>query len=126
MIFIFSVLSFGFYSCGGNNEIKQIIKSTTELEVRSVDTSGKILKTKVISEPKEIEDILSIVQNSEAPTYKCGYNYELYCKTSANNYVTIQINSDDLCANASFLYNGELNFRYLNKGKIDNLSKLLK
>ncbi|MGB0431914.1 MAG: hypothetical protein ACPGLV_15675 [Bacteroidia bacterium] len=111
----------GLFSCGSGNEIKELAQHTEEIEIKKLDSMGTLLKSKTITNKAEIKNLLSVISNAEAPLYKCGFDYELRCKLSNNKFVAIELNSADICAVASFIYNDELMYRYLNK---DNLVQL--
>jgi hypothetical protein len=113
------------HSCGSDNELKSLISNTQEIELKMVDSNGTVLNSTIISDKKEIKELLSVVSNAEAPTYKCGHNYEMLCKLSNKNFVAIDLNSDDICSVASFIYNDELMFKYLNKDKLELLQSKL-
>ncbi|MFY0672240.1 MAG: hypothetical protein JXQ87_02470 [Bacteroidia bacterium] len=125
-----TILFIGIYltmlcSCGGGNELKSLISNTQEIELKRVDTAGAVLSRITISDKKEIKELLSVVSNAEAPSYKCGHDYEIQCKLNDNNFVAIDLNSDDICSMASFIYKDELMFRYLNKEKLELLKSKL-
>ncbi len=119
------LFSFGLCACGTDGEIEEIIKLTKEVEIKKLDTTGNIVSAKVLDDRKEFEQLLSVISNAEAPSYKCGFDYEIKCKLSDNNFIAIELNSADICAVASFVYDDELMFRYLNKEKIEELEKHL-
>lgn len=124
-IILFPVLTVLFGSCGSDSELKYLISNTQEIELKEVDSTGMILSRIIVSDAKEIKALLSVVSSAEAPTYKCGHNYEMHCKLDDNNFVAIDVNSDDLCSVASFIYDDELKFRYLNKEKLGLLKSKL-
>jgi len=123
-LFLFLAIFGGLVGCG-SDEIREIANHTTELQIMELDTAGVPIATAVITDRNEIRHVLAVITNSEAPTFKCGHDYELHCKTSDNKIVVIELNSDNLCANASFIYDGELMFRYIDNESLDRLKTLL-
>ncbi|MBI3141640.1 MAG: hypothetical protein HYZ16_02310 [Bacteroidetes bacterium] len=110
-------------SCG-NEGIHHVRAHTKELQVMRLDTLGNATTVAVLTERGEIRKALSTISSAEAPTYKCGYDYELRCINEQDKAVVIHLNSDELCAHASFLYKGELNACLLNKEGLEYLKGL--
>lgn len=123
LIYLTGILGMFLAGCG-NNGLHQVRAHTKELQVMRLDTLGNATAVAVLTDRKDIKRALSSISNAVAPTYKCGYDYELRCINEQDKAMVIHLNSDDLCAHASFLYKGALNTCLLNKDGLDYIKEL--
>lgn len=121
-----SLLAVLLAACGGGDEINELRQKTNHVEIVSVDSMGRVINSRSFDDRNEIKKVLSVVSESEAPTFECGHNYELLCRTKDNKIVVIEINSNnEYCASASFVYNGKLMTRYLDNEGLKHIENLI-
>lgn len=113
-------------SCSNDVDLSQISKRTKRVEVLQFDGKGDMVKQKELSDEEAIQKIFSVVGTSEAPEVTCPFDFEIRCFDQSNKIIfLVELNSQELCNNAVFVYQDQMYHRYLNEGSVETLRTLL-
>lgn len=113
-------------SCSSEVDLKKILRKTQRAEVVKFDTQGHVLKKREFTDKDAISKVFSVLGNSDAPEISCDTDFEIRCFDQSNKIIfLVELNSQELCNNAVFVYQDEMYHRYLNEGGVETLRTLL-
>lgn len=125
--FLFGVISLALLaSCSSKASLENVKLKTESLSIVKLDSNGEHQGDVEIADKQEIDRIFSYITTSEAPEFKCGQDYELHCfDENEKLLLLIELNSEDLCKSAVFVYNDRVHHRYLSDEGADYFKKVL-
>lgn len=113
-------------SCSSEVDLKKVLRNTHRAEVVKFDAEGHVLKQKKFIDKEAISKVFSVLGNSDAPEISCETDFEIRCFDQFNKIIfLVELNSQELCNNAVFVYQDEMYHRYLNEGGVETLRTLL-
>lgn len=118
-------LCFIAFSCGSNASIDTLHENIAYIEIIKEDSLGDYTQPLVIKDKAEIKMILSFIKKEEAPEFKCGYDYHLRCFKKNKDILLIDVNSNELCQNAVFVFNDKVHHRFFSDKGIQYLKQTI-
>ena len=113
-------------SCSSEVDLSSVLRSTSRAEILHFDKKGNVISQKEFHDKDTIGKMFSVLSNSDAPEIACEPDFEIRCFGKANKIIfLVQLNSQELCNNAIFLYEDEMYHRYLSENGVETLRTLL-